>query len=119
MADLNNEIRPTGIPETPDFSNPDVLKNAEQVVEITPQQEGEPASLPEAQAEKAELISHSAVGEAVHTVPAPELQSEPLESLEQTPEVKVLEGLLNHGVNRDEIHDQYEATLDLPGSKTN
>ncbi len=112
MADLNNEIRPTGIPETPDFSNPDVLKNAEQVVEIT-QQEGEPASLPENQEEKAELISHSEVGEAVHTVPAPELQSEPLESLEQTPEVKVLEGLLNHGVNPAEIHDEYEDMLDL------
>ncbi len=113
MADLNNEIRPTGIPETPDFSNPDVLKNAEQVVEITPQQEGEAASLPEAQKEKTEFISHSEVGEVVHNVPAPELQSEPLESLEQTPEVKVLEGLLNHGVDPKEIHNEYEDMLDL------
>ena len=113
MADLNNEIRPTGIPETPDFFNPDVLKNAEQVVEITPQQEGGAASLPEDQEDQAGLISHSEVGEAVHTVPAPELQSEPLESLEQTPEVKVLEGLLNHGVNPAEIHDEYEDMLDL------
>lgn len=117
MADLNNEGRLSEIPKTPDFLNPAAIENAEQVVEIKSPQEGENESLPEAQEEQVELISHSEAGEAVHTVPPSELQSEPLESLEQTPEVKVLEGLLNHGVNISEIHDEYEAMLDLPEQK--
>jgi hypothetical protein len=60
------------------------------------------------------LIKHSDFREKVVQVPAePELSQTFEQATDKSEEAKVLEGLLEHGVDLSDLHDEYEQALDL------